>query len=48
VILLQDGRVAADGPKEAVIRGARLAEVFGAPLVVEEAGGYFHVRPRES
>jgi len=46
VILLQGGRVAADGPKEAVIRGDRLAEVFGAPLVVEESGGYFHVRPR--
>ena len=46
VILLQNGRVAEDGPKEAVLRGARLEDVFGAPLIVEEAGGYFHVRPR--
>jgi iron complex transport system ATP-binding protein len=46
IILLQEGRVAEDGPKEAVIRGTRIGEVFGAPLVVEEAGGYFHVRPR--
>lgn len=46
VILLQRGRVAADGPKDAIIRGPMLAEVFGAPLQVEEAGGYYHVRPR--
>jgi len=45
IVLLQDGRIAADGAKESVIRGERLAEVFGSPLVVEEAGGYFHVRP---
>jgi iron complex transport system ATP-binding protein len=46
VILLQRGRVAADGPKDAIIRGGGLDEVFGAPLTVEEAGGYYHVRPR--
>ncbi len=45
VILLHEGRVAADGAKAAVLRGPRLAEVFGAPLRIEESGGYFHVRP---
>ena len=45
VILLHQGRIADDGPKERVIRGQRLEDVFGAPLTVEEAGGYFHVRP---
>jgi iron complex transport system ATP-binding protein len=48
VILLHDGRVVQDGPKEAVIRGSRLEQVFGARLVVEESAGYFHVRPREA
>jgi iron complex transport system ATP-binding protein len=46
VVLLERGRIAADGPKAEVIRGSRLGEVFGAPLVVDEVGGYFHVRPR--
>jgi iron complex transport system ATP-binding protein len=46
VVLLQQGRIADDGPTERVIRGRTLEEVFGAPLVVEESGGYFHVRPR--
>jgi iron complex transport system ATP-binding protein len=45
VVLLNDGRIADDGPKERVIRGRQLEGVFGAPLVVEESGGYFHVRP---
>ena len=44
VILLRRGRVAADGAKAAVLTGARLSGAFDAPLTVEEAGGYFHVR----
>jgi iron complex transport system ATP-binding protein len=47
VILLHEGRIADDGPKEQVIRGRRLEQVFGAPLTVEESGGYFHVRPKD-
>ena len=46
VILLHRGRVAADGLKDPIIRGGGLDEVFGAPLVVEETAGYYHVRPR--
>ena len=46
VILLQDGRVAADGPKAEVLRGPALEKVFGSPLHVEETGGYFRVWPR--
>lgn len=45
VILLQGGRVADDGPKDAVLRGRPLEKVFGAPLAVTQAGGYYHVRP---
>jgi iron complex transport system ATP-binding protein len=44
VILLQRGRVAADGPKHAVLTAAQLGQAFDAPLAVDEAGGYYHVR----
>lgn len=44
VILLRRGRLAGDGAKAAVLTSARLSEAFDAPLTVEEAGGYFHVR----
>ena len=44
VILLQAGRVAADGPKDAVLTSEHLGRAFNAPLVVGEAGGYYHVR----
>jgi len=44
VILLSKGRVAADGPKDTVLRSAALGEVFGAALHVHTADGYYHVR----
>jgi iron complex transport system ATP-binding protein len=44
VILLRHGRVAFDGPKHDVLTAARLGEVFGSHLTVEESDGYFHVR----
>jgi len=44
VILLQRGRVAADGPKRTVLTAGQLGRVFDAPLVVDEAAGYYHVR----
>jgi iron complex transport system ATP-binding protein len=44
VILLHAGRIAADGPKRAVLMGGALGEVFGSPLRVEESGGYFFTR----
>jgi iron complex transport system ATP-binding protein len=44
VILLGRGRVAFDGPKPAALTAASLGRVFGAPLAVEEANGYYHVR----
>jgi ABC-type hemin transport system ATPase subunit len=44
VILLQRGRVVADGPKAAVLTAEYLGRAFDASLVVEEAGGYYHVR----
>jgi len=44
VILLRRGRIACDGAKEDVLTGPNLGDAFGAPLVVDETGGYFHVR----
>jgi len=44
VILLERGRIAADGPKTSVLTAGRLGRVFGAPLCVDEANGYYHVR----
>jgi iron complex transport system ATP-binding protein len=46
VILLRRGRVAADGPKDAVLTTAELSRTFDAPLAVEQAGGYYQVRVR--
>jgi len=44
VVLLREGRVAFDGPREDALTDARLSAVFGAPMTVEQAGGYYWVR----
>jgi iron complex transport system ATP-binding protein len=44
VVLLKAGRVAGDGRKTEVLTAASLGDAFDAPLVVSEAGGYYHVR----
>jgi len=44
VILLRQGRVAHDGVKRAVLTAEKLGDVFGAPVAVAEAHGYFNVR----
>jgi len=44
VILLSRGRIVEDGPKDDVLRGAALGDVFGAPLHVHESDGYYYVR----
>jgi iron complex transport system ATP-binding protein len=41
VVLLDHGRVAADGPKAAVLTGAQLKAVFGAPVAVGQSDGYY-------
>lgn len=45
VVLLRAGRVAADGARKDVLTAARLSEVFGSPIVLEETGGYVYARP---
>ncbi len=48
VVLLQDGRLAADGAKQAVLTGERLSEVYGACIRVAEIDGYYLAYPGES
>ena len=44
VVLLKGGRITSDGAKADVLTGPLLSDTFGAPVAVEQAGGYFHVR----
>jgi iron complex transport system ATP-binding protein len=43
VVLLQNGRVVADGPKEKVLTSEQLSALFGAQVRVFREDGYFHV-----
>lgn len=43
VVLLKKGKVAADGPKEQVLTGARLSELFGVAVKLTREDGYYHV-----
>jgi iron complex transport system ATP-binding protein len=44
VILLDRGRIVADGPKRDVLTAERLGPLFGATLAIECHDGYFHAR----
>jgi iron complex transport system ATP-binding protein len=44
LVLLDRGRIVADGPKREVLTAERLGALFGAPLVVDHHDGYYHVR----
>jgi iron complex transport system ATP-binding protein len=43
VVLLQRGRVLADGPKEEVVTSERLSTLFGVPVKLFLENGYFHL-----
>lgn len=43
VLLMQRGRIVADGPKAKVLTGARLSSLFGVPVKLFREGGYFHL-----
>ena len=45
VIVLQDGRVAADGPKAQVLESTLLSRVYGANIRIAEIDGYFQAYP---
>lgn len=48
VVLLRDGRIAADGARRDVLTEASLSSLFGQPIVLEESGGYQYARPAAS
>jgi iron complex transport system ATP-binding protein len=41
VILLQEGRVFLDGPKENVLTSANLSDLYDSPVRVQQDGGYY-------
>jgi iron complex transport system ATP-binding protein len=43
VILLREGRVVEDGPKDRVLTESRLRALFGVPVRLSREDGYFHV-----
>lgn len=43
VILMQDGRIVADGGKTDLLTSTTLSELFGVPVTVVERDGFFHV-----
>ena len=45
VVLLRGGRIVQDGPKAQVLTAAALSDLFGLPVVMDEAGGYLYARP---
>lgn len=43
VVLMREGRVVLDGPKDRVLEAGALSALFGVPVEVLERGGYYHV-----
>jgi iron complex transport system ATP-binding protein len=43
VVLIRQGKVYCDGPKEQVLNAATLSGLFGVAVEVLERGGYYHV-----
>lgn len=42
VVLMRDGRLVADGPKQEILTAERLQELFGLPVSLEQRDGYYH------
>lgn len=43
VILLQQGRILADGPKRDILTSERLSELYGTPLEISEREGWYRL-----
>ena len=43
VILMRDGQVAADGPKEKILTAAALKDLFGVDVELARRDGYYHL-----
>jgi len=48
VVLLDHGRVVADGSKESVLTDARLSRLYATPVHVVAANGYYQAMPAEA
>ena len=46
VVLLREGRIAGEGATAAMMTSARLTELFGLPVDVQQSDGYYSARPR--
>jgi iron complex transport system ATP-binding protein len=42
VLMMRDGRIAADGGREELLTEGRLGELFGTEVRLVERGGFFH------
>lgn len=45
VVLMQSGRIVADGPKSLILTSARLSRLFGTPLRVRRSGAFYDLMP---
>lgn len=45
IVLLKEGRIVADGPKQAVLTEQALTDLFVVPLRLLESGGFYQVVP---
>jgi len=43
VVLLRDGHIVGDGPKEEILTAARLSDLFGVRVQIGRQDGYFHL-----
>jgi iron complex transport system ATP-binding protein len=44
IVLVKEGRIAADGPKRVLLRSQTISELFGIPLRVEAEDGRYYAR----
>jgi iron complex transport system ATP-binding protein len=43
VVLLREGQIMADGPKDEILTAPRLSELFGVSVQIGRQDGYFHL-----
>jgi len=43
VVLLREGHIVADGPRDEILTAAHLSDVFGVRVQIGRQGGYFHL-----
>jgi iron complex transport system ATP-binding protein len=42
ILMMKDGRIVADGPKQELLTADRLRELFNTEIQISERGGFFH------